>query len=161
MAPTGASAQSAGFKIFRKEDVKHEWLMTLEQDQPELYYYLNGIRGVGKPYNFACLAYRVIRLIERHRILKPAGSVFLHCDATMSHYLKVAMDSIFQESNFLSDINWKRYAAHSLSSSCVDTISEQLLYYAKDRSQAFANTVLAKLSESELLSRLKYIEKQA
>ncbi len=106
-APIGTSAAGAEFSdIFREEDVKFEWLVTLEQDQPELYHYLNGIRGVGKPYNFAYLAYMAIRLIECKRILKSSGSIFLHCDPTMSHYLKTTMDCIFGEEQFRNEIVW-------------------------------------------------------
>jgi len=73
-APIGTSAEGAEFSdIFRKEDVKDEWLVTIEEDEPELYNYLNGIKGVGKPYNFAYLAYMAIRLIECRRVLKPEG----------------------------------------------------------------------------------------
>ena len=100
-APIGTSAEGAEFSdIFRQEDVKDEWLTTLKQDQPELDHYLNGIRGVGRPYNFAYLAYMAIRLIECKRVLKQSGSIYLHCDPTMSHYLKTTMDCIFGEDKF-------------------------------------------------------------
>ncbi|MCY4050800.1 MAG: DNA methyltransferase [Gammaproteobacteria bacterium] len=113
-APIGSSAEGASFKdIFREEDVKDEWLVTIKEDQPELYHYLNGIRGVGNPYNFAYLAYMAIRLIECHRILKKKGSIYLHCDPTMSHYLKSLMDCIFGEKNFRNEIIWQRQSGHS------------------------------------------------
>ncbi len=87
--------------------------MTIREDQPELFHYLNGIRGVGNSCNFAYLAYMAIRLLECHRVLKPTGSIYLHCDPTMSHYLKALMDCIFGEDNFRNEIVWKRTAAHS------------------------------------------------
>ncbi len=106
-APIGTSAEGASFKdIFREDDLKDEWLLTIAEDEPELFHYLNGIKGVGKPYNFAYLAYMAIRLIECRRILKPAGSVYLHCDPTMSHYLKTTMDCIFGEENFRNEVVW-------------------------------------------------------
>ncbi len=108
-APIGSQAEGAGFKdIFRKEDVKEEWLHTIREDQPELYYYLESMRGVGKPYNFAYLSYMAIRLIECHRILKDTGSIYLHCDPTMSSHLKLTLDAIFSEKNFRTQIVWKR-----------------------------------------------------
>ena len=107
-APIGSSAEGAEFSdIFREEDVKDEWLKTIKTDQEELYQYLNGVRGVGKPYNFAYLVYMAIRLIECHRVLKPTGSIYLHCDPTMSHYLKTTMDCIFGEGNFRNEIVWR------------------------------------------------------
>ena len=106
-APVGSSASGAFFDdIFREEDVKDEWLQTIKEDQPELYTYLSGIRGVGKSYNFAYLAHMAIRLLECHRVLKPAGSIYLHCDPTMSHYPKTTMDCIFGEENFRNELIW-------------------------------------------------------
>ena len=108
-APIGSSAEGAEFSdIFREEDVKGEWLVAIREDQPELYHYLTGIKGVGNPYNFAYLAYMAIRLIECHRILKDTGSIYLHCDPTMSHYLKVLLDCILGEDNFRNEIVWQR-----------------------------------------------------
>ena len=107
-APIGSSAEGAEFKdIFREEDLKVEWLQTISEDQPELHNYLNGIKGVGKRYNFAYLAYMAIRLIECQRILKKTGSIYLHCDPTMSHYLKTTMDCIFGEDQFRNEIVWR------------------------------------------------------
>jgi len=106
-APIGTSAEGAEFSdIFREEDVKYEWLLTIKEDQPEIYHYLSGIKGIGKPYNFAYLAYMAIRLVECKRVLKPTGSIYLHCDPAMSHYLKTAMDCIFGEGLFRNEIIW-------------------------------------------------------
>ena len=106
-APIGTSAEGAEFSdIFREEDVKEEWLETIKEDEPELYQFLDGIKGVGKPYNFAYLAYMSIRLLECQRVLKKTGSIYLHCDPTMSHYLKIIMDCVFGEKNFRNEIVW-------------------------------------------------------
>lgn len=107
-APIGSSAEGASFKdVFKEEDLKEEWVQTIGEDQPELHRYLTGIKGVGKSYNFAYLAYMAIRVIECHRILKETGSIYLHCDPTMSHYLKSMMDCIFGEDNFRNEIVWR------------------------------------------------------
>ena len=107
-APVGSSASGAYFDdIFREEDVKEEWVQTIKEDHPALYTYLSGIRGVGKSYNFAYLAYMTIRLLECHRILKATGSIYLHCDPTMSHYLKTTMDCVFGEENYRNEIIWR------------------------------------------------------
>lgn len=57
----------------------------------------------------AYLSMMAIRLIELHRVLKPTGSIYLHCDPTASHYLKIIMDSIFGKQNFLNEIIWHYY----------------------------------------------------
>jgi DNA modification methylase len=56
----------------------------------------------------AYLAMMAPRLIELHRVLKVTGSIYLHCDPTASHYLKILMDGIFGVANFVNEINWKR-----------------------------------------------------
>ena len=53
------------------------------------------------------------RLLEMPRLLKPTGSIYLHCDPTMSHYLKLVMDAIIGRGNFRTEVIWKRSSAHS------------------------------------------------
>jgi site-specific DNA-methyltransferase (adenine-specific) len=61
----------------------------------------------------AYLAMMAPRLVELHRILKPTGSLYLHCDPTASHYLRLVLDSVFGVKNFRNEIIWKRTSAHS------------------------------------------------
>ncbi len=61
----------------------------------------------------AYLAMMAVRLVELHRVLKPTGSLYLHCDPTASHYIKMMLDAIFGIANFKTEIIWKRSTAHS------------------------------------------------
>lgn len=61
----------------------------------------------------AYLVMMTARLLELHRILKPTGSLYLHCDPTASHYLKVILDTIFGPTSFRNEIVWKRTTAHN------------------------------------------------
>lgn len=61
----------------------------------------------------AYLAMMAVRLIELHRVLKPTGSLYLHCDPTASHYLKILLDAVFGAKRFGAEIIWKRTSAHS------------------------------------------------
>jgi len=61
----------------------------------------------------AYLAMMAVRLVELHRVLKDTGSLYLHCDPTASHYLKLVLDAVFGAENFRSEISWKRSAAHN------------------------------------------------
>jgi site-specific DNA-methyltransferase (adenine-specific) len=61
----------------------------------------------------AYLCMMAVRLLELHRVLKPSGSLYLHCDPTASHYLKVLMDSVFGAEVFRNEITWKRTTTHS------------------------------------------------
>jgi hypothetical protein len=74
------------------------WIKALREAQPNL---------------LAYMIYMTNRLFEMRRLLKPTGSIYLHCDASASHYIKVMMDSIFGASNFRDEIIWKRQSAHS------------------------------------------------
>ena len=66
-----------------------------------------------KAYGVWRMAYMVIRLLEMRRLLKPTGLIWLHCDPTMSHYLKLAMDAIFGRKMFRNEIVWKRNSSHN------------------------------------------------
>ncbi len=70
------------------------------------------------------------RLVELHRVLKPTGSLYLHCDPTTSHYLKVLLDAIFDPRNFKNEITWKRTSAHSSAKRC-GPIHDTIFYYSK------------------------------
>jgi DNA modification methylase len=83
------------------------------------------------------------RLLELHRVLKPTGSLYLHCDPTMSHYLKVLLDAIFGAANFVNEIIWKRSSAHSdtkQGSRHYGRVSDTILFYSKTEDRTF-NTV--------------------
>ena len=68
---------------------------------------------LGESNMMAYLAMMAPRLVELRRVLKPTGSIYLHCDPTASHYLKLLMDSVFGPENFRNEIVWKRSHAHS------------------------------------------------
>ncbi len=82
----------------------------------------------------AYLTHMAVRLVELHRVLKPAGSIYLHCDPTASHYLKLLMDAVFGKESFVNQLTWKRSHAHSdarQGSSHYGRISDQILFYSK------------------------------
>ena len=68
---------------------------------------------IGRNAMMAYLVMMAPRLVELRRVLKPTGSIYLHCDPTASHYLKILMDTVFGATNFRTDITWKRTSAHS------------------------------------------------
>ncbi len=68
---------------------------------------------LGENDMMAYLTMMANRLLELHRVLKPDGSLYLHCDPTASHYLKIVLDGVFGKTNFRNEISWKRSSAHS------------------------------------------------
>ena len=85
---------------------------------------------LGRGPQLAYLSYMANRLVECQRVLKPTGSIYLHCDPTMSHYLKLVMDGIFGKDQFQSEINWQRTSAHNDSKS-FGNVSDKILFYGQ------------------------------
>ncbi|MYE79299.1 MAG: site-specific DNA-methyltransferase, partial [Chloroflexi bacterium] len=75
----------------------------------------------------AYLVMMTARLVELHRVLKPTGSLYLHCDPTASHYLKIVLDAIFGPVNFRSEVVWKRTGAHDLGANQWSAIQDVIL----------------------------------
>ncbi|MDP1873180.1 site-specific DNA-methyltransferase [Phenylobacterium sp.] len=80
----------------------------------------------------AYLAMMSVRLIELHRVLKPEGSLYLHCDPKASHYLKILLDAIFGTASYTNEIVWQRTPAHS-SAKKFAPIHDIILYYRKSK----------------------------
>jgi DNA modification methylase len=85
---------------------------------------------LGENDMLAYLTMMAPRLHELRRVLKPTGSLFLHCDPTASHYLKVLMDAVFGPMNYLNEIIWKRSGAHN-SAKRFGPLHDTILFYAK------------------------------
>ncbi len=84
----------------------------------------------------AMMAYLVMmtpRLVELRRVLKPTGSIYLHCDPTASHYLRMLMDTVFGAANFRNEITWKRFNFHA-DAKRFGRIADRILFYAKSSS---------------------------
>ena len=105
-APIGSAAAGAEFKdTWTLNDVDAAWLDLIEAKHPALNRVIHAaMTDSDKSY----LIYMAVRLLEMYRILKATGSIYLHCDPTMSHYLKLVMDAVFGKKNFRSVITWKR-----------------------------------------------------
>ena len=74
--------------------------------------WMKALRGT-QPRLLAYLSYMAQRLLVMQRVLKPTGSLYLHCDPTASHYIKALMDAIFGHQNFRNEIVWRRISAHN------------------------------------------------
>lgn len=98
---------------------------------------LAALRGwLGEADMMAYLAMMTVRLSELHRVLKPTGSLYLHCDPAASHYLKILLDAIFGPGQFANELIWQRTTAHS-SARKFAPIHDTLLFYRKGRSSTW------------------------
>ena len=80
------------------------------------------------------LVYMSMRLLEIHRVLKRSGAIYLHCDPTASHYLKIAMDAVFGWDNYRNEITWRRSSVKGHageSSKTYGVVTDKILFYAK------------------------------
>lgn len=99
------------------------------------------------------------RLVQLHRVLKSTGSIYLHCDPTMSHYLKVLLDAIFGAVNFRNEIIWKRTGAHG-SAKRYAPVHDVILHYAVNASQATWNALYHPYEQSYLDDKYRYSDEQ-
>ena len=106
----------------------------------------------------AYLAMMAPRLVELRRVLKETGSIYLHCDPTASHYLKILMDAVFGPQFFRNEVTWKRAHAHSDSKQgrkAFGNISDVLLFYSKGAKYTF-NTVYLPYEEDYVNKYYRY-----
>ncbi len=88
-------------------------------------------RGKNKTSLASYLLHMALRLRAMRRVLKPTGSIYLHCDTTAGHYLKLLMDAVFGQKCYRNAIAWQRYGSHNDAKN-FGRIYDMLLYYAKD-----------------------------
>ena len=119
-------------------------------------------RGIGENQMLAYVVEMAVRLVELHRVLKPTGSLYLHCDATASHYLRLILDSIFGPVNFVNEIIWKRSDAHNdygQGAKHLGRIHDVILFYRKSDAATF-NAMYTPLPDETVKKWYRHIEKE-
>ncbi|MBL7126489.1 MAG: site-specific DNA-methyltransferase, partial [Dehalococcoidales bacterium] len=112
--------------------------------------------AIGHNDVMAYLVMMTARLTELHRVLKPTGSLYLHCDPTASHYLKLVLDQIFGPANFRNEIVWKRTSAHN-DPKRFGRIHDILFFYSKSNNTIW-NSVFASYDTEYLETYYKYTD---
>ena len=106
-APIGSKAAGANFKdVWQLSDTDDAWWGELSDKSPRLYEVIHAVGLVNGDKDKAYLIYMAMRLLELHRVLKDTGSMYFHCDQTMSHSIKLVMDAVFGKKNFINEIVW-------------------------------------------------------
>ena len=96
--------------------------------------------AIGENAMMAYLAMMAVRLLELHRVLKPTGSLYLHCDPTASHYLKLVLDAVFGPESYVNELIWKRYGAHNdvgQGSRHFGRVHDTLFFYSKSSTRTW------------------------
>ena len=106
-APLGNTKSTAVFKdTWSLDDVKREWVEDIETDNTASWSAITAAGFTNGESAQAYLTYMAIRLIEMRRILKTTGTLYLHCDPKMSHYIKLLMDAIFGAKQYRNEVIW-------------------------------------------------------
>ena len=131
-APVGSRAAGAAFKdTWTLSDLDTAWMGLIADEQPAMYKVIEtaGLTHGKGMQSYLCMM--AVRLLEMRRVLRDTGSIYLHCDPTAGHYLKMLMDSIFGAGNFRSEITWRRTSAKGLAFKGYPNNADILLYYTK------------------------------
>ena len=130
-ATPNSLARGAKFQDrWRWEDPVHQdWKDKLTDNHPRLMEAIESARFAHSDSMGAYLCFMSVRLLEMHRLLKPRGALYLHCDPTASHYLKAGLDAIFGWQCFRNEIIWRRSAAHNAADRFGPT-HDVILFYA-------------------------------
>ncbi len=148
-APIGSQAAGAAFKdMWTLDDVDVHEHGELADRNPAAYSVIEAARQAHGKGMMSYLIFMAVRLMEMHRILKPTGSIYLHCDGAAGHYLKLLMDGIFGARQFCNAITWRRAVAHN-DPGRYGRISDYLLFYAAGEEHTW-NDVREKQDEETL-----------
>ena len=112
---------------------------------------------LGQSDMMAYLAMMAPRIAELHRVLKPTGSIYLHCDPTASHYLKLLMDALFGPRNFRNEITWKRTTSHNDARRNYSSSSDCILFYSKGARHVFRPQYVP-YSDEYIDTNFKYVD---
>ena len=151
-APIGSEAAIVGFKdTWTLNDLDLAWHGEIAESEPALY---SIIGSAGLSHSKGMKSYLImmaVRLLEMRRILKSAGSLYLHCDDTASHYLKAVMDAVFGSENYINNIVWKRATSHN-DPKRFGRVLDHLLFYSNGGPSCWnSDAVSSPKTEEELL----------
>jgi len=150
-APIGSKAAGAAFKdTWTLSDIDLAWLLDFEKNNPKITRF---IQAVDSDSDKSYLIYMVPRLSELRRILKPTGSIYLHCDPTMSHYLKLLMDLVFGRKMFRNEIIW-HYQTGGVGKKWFGRKHDTILFYAKSEDYFIDLEQVREKRTPEVLRRL-------
>ncbi len=137
-APVGSKAAGAAFKdTWTLSDLDVAWMGLIADQEPAIYKLLETARLTHGKGMQSYLCMMAVRLLEMRRLLKPTGSIYLHCDPTASHYLKLLMDAAYGVRNFRNEITWKRTTSHNDAAKNYGTLGDIVPFYTNGKKSTF------------------------
>jgi site-specific DNA-methyltransferase (adenine-specific) len=138
------------------ESVYHD-LVT--QGSPAVSSMIGAMREfIGDNQMMAYLVMMAVRLVELHRVLKPTGTLYLHCDPIASHYLKIVLDTIFGVENYKNEVIWQRINAKGNVQRKFGAVHDVILIYAKKLGNEMWNQVFRPLDPNYVEEMYRYVE---
>lgn len=104
--------------------------MRIEDDYPKVHAVIEAVEACATENEAAYICFMAVRLIECHRVLKPTGSIYVHCDDRANSYLRMLLDAVFGADNFRNQIAWRRATSHNDHVN-YGRIIDYILYYRK------------------------------
>lgn len=158
-APIGSEAAGAEFKdTWGLDDINLAWHGLIKHEHPGLYGMLLATQKIHGDSMMSYLIYMAPRIIEMKRLLKPTGSIYLHCDPTASSYLKLTMDAVFGKQNFRNEIIWC-YSISGRSKRFFAKKHDTILLYTKSE-KGFWGDYRISVSEEYLESHYRQVDEQ-
>ena len=152
-APIGSQAAGAAFKdAWTLSDIDLVEHQALKQDHPSLFAVIDAAGSAHSKGMKSYLIMMAVRLLEMRRLLKDTGSLYLHCDDVVVHYLKLVMDAIFGAKQFRNNIVWRRATAHNDSKRFGRNL-DHILYYSKGKNWTWNGTAIASPKSAEEIKR--------
>ena len=136
------------------DNVDPDWLSQIEDDYPPAFAVVKAVEACATENEAAYIAFMAIRLIECRRVLKPMGSIYVHCDDHANGYLRLLMDGVFGVENYMNELVWRRSVAHS-GARRYGRITDRILYYGKS-SEAYWDGEASAAPKSDAELRADY-----
>lgn len=145
------------------EQAEREFAELVRQPNTDVSEMMQALRRfLGENDVMAYLTMMANRLLELHRVLKPTGSIYLHCDPTASHYLKIVMDGVFGKENYVNEIVWRRYGSHNdvgQGSQHFGRVHDTIFFYSKTKAPKW-NQVFTSLNPEYVKASYRYVEEE-
>ena len=135
-----------------ENDIHEDWLVDLRRTHEPAADLINVTRYTHSESTAAYLCYMAIRLLEIHRILKPTGSVYMHCDHTANGYLRQLMDAVFGKDNFRNSIVW-HYNKWTNAASYFQRNHDTVLFYAKSAAAKYNKQFVMTAHKERIIAR--------
>ena len=141
-APIGSKAAGAAFKdAWTLDDADRIYLALLKEADPTTFAVIEAARLAHGPGMAAYIGMMAQRVAEMRRVLKPTGSIYLHCDTTANHYLRAMMDAAFGRSQFRNEIVW-----------CYSTSGRSKRFFAKKHDSISCSTRRRTMASGEIIA---------